>query len=1016
MEALFYLLGVVFVVWCIAGPPLLIAAWSRLGRLQRETDDLRRRVARLDALREREERAGTPAGEAPTAARADVATAAPVAPAEPVRVDEPPVPASPESRPTGPRTSSETDPEKSPPAPERRPEPAALVASSAERDAQSDDVRPVAPPPTPPAPRQPIEWERWIGVRGAALLGGVLFALAAVFLYLHAVEQQWITPRSRVIFGTVSGLVLIGASEVMRRKSFRFAPGAVAAAGVVALYASTWAANSLYALIGDAPALIAFVAITAGCVALAVRHSSQAVAVLGLLGGFATPVVLAMPARDPLGLFGYLLLLNVGLVVVGKRQRWSGVAVLGIAATAVIEGVWAMLYAGPEELWIGLVALAALAMSFVALKPRLPQDQHAFAVVARLLTVLPPMVLGVWFAGQARFEASLWSLAAYGAVLQGGAIVLSRRQGDPSVAVLSALALVATMGAWLFGARGGAFTDQFCAVGAAVAAGFVAVARFERTAASRWPAFTILTGTAVLLLGGVAPPDVRTTEFPWAWLGAAAATGLAALASDRETGWWRCVPAALAGVVAAIALGVHFDPGAPTETVAKSALVCALGVAVLMTAAGAWTSRGGDRARIAAAWLAVVPLLATPMQDLVRVPGVWAPAVMLGVAGCLGALSALGRSGVGQGVTALLASLAVVAYWCGSSFVGGVKADVLPGAPERLAVCALIAFLVAWPAVFRARFERSAWAWRGAAPAVAFAMFGLELTMRSWMGDAFRVFAPAGIAAAVVALDLASARRIATDARRSARAWALGTAAPFAAAAAVWWSGGQFENGWVALTAAGLTLAAFHLRHTGLAVWAIVTLAWTVLLYWGAGFQGAYHAGVPFVWNRFGFDALVIVAAAALGLRGAIAARRDEREDDTRPWRAVMRPMPALFAVALALGIFQWIDLSVFERWSEDRYVVLRATHLPARDLTLSTSWIVYGLAWLGVGMWKRVQAARWCSLAILLVSLAKVFLFDLAHLEGLYRVASLFGLGLSLVVVSLLYQRFVFRDDGDAE
>ena len=41
---------------------------------------------------------------------------------------------------------------------------------------------------------------------------------------------------------------------------------------------------------------------------------------------------------------------------------------------------------------------------------------------------------------------------------------------------------------------------------------------------------------------------------------------------------------------------------------------------------------------------------------------------------------------------------------------------------------------------------------------------------------------------------------------------------------------------------------------------------------------------------------------------------------------------------------------------------------------------------------------------------MVKVFLYDLAGLEDLYRVASLAGLALSLLLVSLAYQRFVFR------
>ena len=54
----------------------------------------------------------------------------------------------------------------------------------------------------------------------------------------------------------------------------------------------------------------------------------------------------------------------------------------------------------------------------------------------------------------------------------------------------------------------------------------------------------------------------------------------------------------------------------------------------------------------------------------------------------------------------------------------------------------------------------------------------------------------------------------------------------------------------------------------------------------------------------------------------------------------------------------------------------------------------------------------RWLSLGMLVLTLGKVFMHDLGELEDLYRVGSLVGLALSLIIVSLIYQRFVFRSD----
>jgi len=87
---------------------------------------------------------------------------------------------------------------------------------------------------------------------------------------------------------------------------------------------------------------------------------------------------------------------------------------------------------------------------------------------------------------------------------------------------------------------------------------------------------------------------------------------------------------------------------------------------------------------------------------------------------------------------------------------------------------------------------------------------------------------------------------------------------------------------------------------------------------------------------------------------------------------------------------------------------------MPARDATTSIAWALYSLVLLAIGVRITSGSLRWLSLGILVLTLGKVFLHDLGELEDLYRVSSLLGLALSLIVVSLIYQRFVFRTRSD--
>ena len=63
----------------------------------------------------------------------------------------------------------------------------------------------------------------------------------------------------------------------------------------------------------------------------------------------------------------------------------------------------------------------------------------------------------------------------------------------------------------------------------------------------------------------------------------------------------------------------------------------------------------------------------------------------------------------------------------------------------------------------------------------------------------------------------------------------------------------------------------------------------------------------------------------------------------------------------------------------------------------------------LALGIVLAKSALRYASLGVLVVAVLKVFLFDMAGLTGLYRVGSFLGLGLALIGIGFVYQRFVF-------
>src|SRR6185295_2168646 len=90
--------------------------------------------------------------------------------------------------------------------------------------------------------------------------------------------------------------------------------------------------------------------VTAVAVLLSIRRDSLFIALLGLVGGFATPALLSTGVDRPIGLFGYLLLLNAGLAWVAWRKRWSSLTALSLVGTVVYQWGWVYKWLTPDKL------------------------------------------------------------------------------------------------------------------------------------------------------------------------------------------------------------------------------------------------------------------------------------------------------------------------------------------------------------------------------------------------------------------------------------------------------------------------------------------------------------------------------------------------------------------------------------------------------------------------------------------------------------------------------------------
>jgi uncharacterized membrane protein len=85
-----------------------------------------------------------------------------------------------------------------------------------------------------------------------------------------------------------------------------------------------------------------------------------------------------------------------------------------------------------------------------------------------------------------------------------------------------------------------------------------------------------------------------------------------------------------------------------------------------------------------------------------------------------------------------------------------------------------------------------------------------------------------------------------------------------------------------------------------------------------------------------------------------------------------------------------------------------------AEQLTLSVTWALYAVVLIAIGIRREYAPARYFAILLFGLTIAKVLLHDIAGLDRFYRMLTVLGVGVLLLVASYLYQRRSAEDRRD--
>lgn len=205
--------------------------------------------------------------------------------------------------------------------------------------------------------RDVIDSEFRFGQKWLLIIGIVTVIFGVAFFLKYSFERGWIGPAGRVSLAYLWGLVFLMAGHLIRKKQLPSFGLSIYGGGIAILYFATYAAFQIYRLLPQGLSFSIMVLITILACATAMVYEIQALAILGLIGGFLTPILMSTGQDNYVVLFTYMTILNVGILAVSFRKRWATLQGLGFVVTYLLYTLWYVERYTPQKFWAAVLFL-----------------------------------------------------------------------------------------------------------------------------------------------------------------------------------------------------------------------------------------------------------------------------------------------------------------------------------------------------------------------------------------------------------------------------------------------------------------------------------------------------------------------------------------------------------------------------------------------------------------------------------------------------------------------------------
>ncbi len=188
-------------------------------------------------------------------------------------------------------------------------------------------------------PAKEIDYEKYIGENLISKIGIAILVLAIGFFVKFAIDNNWINEVGRVCIGLASGGILVGLAHRLRTDYKAFS-SVLVGGGLAVFYFTIALAYHQFHLFDQTVSFGIMVVITIFAVVLSLLYDRQELAVISMVGGYATPFLVSNGSGNYIALFSYLCILNSGLLIIAYMRMWRLLNLLAFLFTIAIFALW----------------------------------------------------------------------------------------------------------------------------------------------------------------------------------------------------------------------------------------------------------------------------------------------------------------------------------------------------------------------------------------------------------------------------------------------------------------------------------------------------------------------------------------------------------------------------------------------------------------------------------------------------------------------------------------------------